>query len=165
MNRAKKILIVLGGSNDEEGLLSEVTISRLNLCLDTYEKGDQIICTGGWGANFNQTEKPHAIYAQKYLMKKGIVESAFLETALSRNTVEDAVKAKQILQGQSEIKLVVISSDFHLERVELIFNQVFHQNEIEYLAASSHFLGAEREAYMKHEQKAIAWIRQNGLKY
>ena len=165
MDRTNKILIVLGGSNDENGQLSEVTISRLNLCLDAYQKGDQIICTGGWGANFNQTDQPHAFYAQKYLMKNGIVEGAFLETALSRNSVEDAVKSKQILHGDSENRLVVISSDFHIERVKLIFNQVFDQNQIDYLAASSHFLGAEREAYIRHEQKAIAWIHQNGLKY
>lgn len=161
----KNILIVLGSPNSPSGQLSEISISRLDSCLNRYEKGNLILCTGGWGAHFNTSEHAHASFAKHYLIGKGIIEENFLDFALSSNTVEDAVKAKVILSKLENIKLTIITSDYHLNRVKLIFNEILKNYTMDFIGVESNL---DEEAYnvlVQHEEKAINAILQNGLYY
>ena len=67
----KEVLIILGSPNSPSGALSDISISRLNDCVNRYQKGDFILCTGGWGAHFNISKSSHAALAKQYLMGKG----------------------------------------------------------------------------------------------
>lgn len=104
-----EVLILLVSANSSSGELSDISKSRLHYCLSCYEKGKLVLCTGGWGAHFNTAPKSHAMYAKD-----------FLDFALSSNTVEDAVKVKAVLVNFKGHKLKIITSDYHLERVQLI---------------------------------------------
>lgn len=117
----KEVLIILGSPNSPSGKLSDISLSRLNYCVNHYQTGNLILCTGGWGAHFNTSEHAHASLAKQYLIENGILEAVFLDFALSGNTVEDAVKAKEILSKLDNIKLTIITSDYHVNRVKLIF--------------------------------------------
>lgn len=161
----QRIIIVLGGSNDIDGTLSKTSFSRLDCCLENYQKGDLIICTGGWGHNFNKNEKPHAYFAQSYLIKKGLSKKTILESALSANTVEDAVMSKSILSKIEFDRLLVITSDFHLKRAKLIFDQIFDQYILSYKTAASQLSEDELTHRINHERQAVAWIEKNGLQY
>ena len=161
-----KVLVVLGAPNNPDGKLSDIAKSRLDWAINHYVEGDLILCTGGWGDHFNITQQAHAVYAKDYLSKNGIPKQAFLETALSANTVEDAVKSKIILSTLNMPLLTIITSDFHLERVQLIFNEVLRDFTIQYKAVHSDFLDAvQRTKLIEHERKAIQRIIQNGLYY
>ncbi|WP_234859499.1 YdcF family protein [Aquimarina aquimarini] len=158
-----EILIVLGSPNSPSGQLSTMAVSRLNYCVDRYKKGNRILCTGGWGAHFNTSDTAHAIHAQKYLIGKGIDIEAFLDPALSKNTVDDAVKIKPILSKIEVVNLVVITSDYHHDRVQLIFNQLLEKYDIEYIGVVSNLKKDEYEALIQHEKKAIQAIIKNGI--
>lgn len=160
-----KVLIVLGGQNDTSGRLSQSAIERLDACFALYEKRDKILCTGGWGKHFNTLEQPHAFFARHYLLSKGLEGKVFLPFALSAHTVDDAVKVKEILQKHKISKAVVITSDFHMQRVQLIFQEVLSGFELQFHAAKSALeQGALAEA-IAHEQKAIKSLKENGLYY
>ncbi len=161
----KEILIVLGSPNSSTGELSNISKSRLNYCKEIFREGKLIICTGGWGKQFNISTKPHGFYAKEYLIGKGLTEKDFLEIALSSNTVDDAVKINPILSNLKNFNLTVITSDYHLNRVKLIFNEILEAYNMGFIGVDS---GLKKEKYkllLKHENTAIQQILENGLYY
>ena len=160
-----EIVIVLGSPNGPHGELSDIALSRLNCCIAHYKDNMKILCTGGWGEHFNTSQQPHAFYSKQYLLSKDIPESAFLEFALSKHTVDDAVKAHEIISKLNPIGLglTVITSDFHLKRVKLIFNTVFKKYAMHYIGAKSNLDQAQHKSLLAHEEKAVQSILKNGL--
>ncbi|MFD1615878.1 YdcF family protein [Gelatiniphilus marinus] len=161
----KNVLIVLGAPNSPDGKLSVISKSRLNHCASIFAKENLVLCTGGWGDQFNTSNKPHAQYCKAYLIKNGVLRHAFLDFALSSNTVDDAVKIKPIVKALNQVRLTVITSDYHLERVKLIFNEILKSFELKYVGVKSNL---SEEAYNKlvsHEKKAVKSILENGLYY
>jgi len=161
----KEVLIILGSPNSPSGELSDISISRLNDCVNRYQKGDFILCTGGWGAHFNISKSSHAALAKQYLIEKGILEEDFLEFALSGNTVDDAVKIKPIISKLEKSKLTIITSDYHLNRVKIIFNKILEHYTMDFIGVESSLDQEEYNALMQHEKNAINAIEQNGLYY
>jgi len=162
----KEILVVLGAPNSPAGELSDIAISRLDALVNLYSDGKRILCTGGWGDHFNTSTQAHAVYAKKYLLNQGIPEAAFLEHALSANTVEDAVKSKIILSRLDNPSIAIITSDYHLKRVMLVFNEIFKGFDLRFVGVESGFLTAEQQTKLRaHEETATRAIIQNGLYY
>jgi uncharacterized SAM-binding protein YcdF (DUF218 family) len=160
-----EVLIVLGSPNSSSGELSDISKSRLHYCLSCYEKGKLVLCTGGWGAHFNTAPKSHAMYAKDFLTQKGIREEDFLDFALSSNTVEDAVKVKGILEKLRNNTVKVITSDYHLERVQLIFNEILTGYTMAFIGVESNIDETEYQNLVHHEKNAINSINKNGLYY
>src|SRR5690606_10540160 len=161
----KEVLVILGSPNSPSGKLSDISLSRLNYCVNHYQTGNLILCTGGWGAHFNTSEHAHASLAQHYLIENGIPEVAFLDFALSGNTVEDAVKAKEILSKLENIQLTIITSDYHVNRVKLIFNEILKNYSMDVIGVESNLDKEVYDALEKHETKAVNAIIENGLYY
>ena len=159
------MLVVLGAPNASSGKLSKISKSRLDCCANLYESGMYVLCTGGWGKHFNISKEPHAVYAKQYLLKKGISESDFLKFALSGNTVEDAVMIKPIISKLENPKLAIITSDYHLERVRLIFDEILIDHKLEYIGTPTMLSKTKLEKLINHEQSAISQIKENGLYY
>lgn len=162
---SQKVFIVLGSPNSPSGALGDIAISRLDYCINHYQEDNLVICTGGWGPHFNTSVKSHAFFAKKYLIENGIPESAFLEFALSSNTVDDAVKLKPIVQKLEHPNLTIITSDYHLNRVKLIFNEILEKHVINYVGVKSNFHKNDFDKLVEHEKKAIQTIVKNGLYY
>ncbi|UZR99390.1 YdcF family protein [Chondrinema litorale] len=161
----KEVLVVLGSPNSPDGELSDISKSRLDYCKKVFTKGQLVLLTGGWGPQFNTSDKPHAFYGKEYLIKRGLLEEDFLEFALSKHTVDNAVKIKAILNEPKNTKLIIITSDYHGDRVKLIFNEILSDYEISYTCVKSNLDKAQFLALMQHEEKAINLIKQNGLYY
>ena len=161
----KEVLVVLGSPNSPSGELSDISKSRLDYCRKMFTKGLLILCTGGWGPHFNTSDKPHAFYGKEYLMGNGLSVEAFLEIALSGNTVDDAVKLKAILSNHSNVKLIVITSDYHIERVKLIFNEILDKYEMSFVGVESNMEAEKLRQLIEHENNAITSLRENGLYY
>ena len=161
----KEVLIVLGAPNSPAGKLSKISKSRLDYCANLFSPGKLILCTGGWGQHFNTSKEAHAVYSKRYLLNKGLSEKSFLDNALSENTVDDAVKTAAIVSSFEEVTLTVITSEYHLERVKLVFNEVLAGFKINYEGVPNPVTGKELKALIEHEQKAIAGIKKNGLYY
>ncbi|CAM1358698.1 YdcF family protein [Tenacibaculum xiamenense] len=159
------ILVVLGSPNSPKGELSKISKSRLDYCYKIFTKRQLILLTGGWGPHFNTSDKPHAFYGREYLIKKGLSEKDFLEFALSENTVDDAVKIKLILTDLKNTKLTIITSDYHRDRVSLIFKEILNEYEMDFVGVKSNLDRQKLDELMNHENIAIDLIKQNGLYY
>ena len=160
-----KFIIVLGAENSTTGIIGVISKSRLDNCLEIYEKGDLILCTGGWGSHFNTTKIAHAIYAQEYLIRKGILKSDLLTPALSGNTVDDAIKVKEIIKNIKHHNFTLITSDFHLQRAEIIFSEILEEYNFSFIGANAPLSAEEFAIYTAHEKKAVSIIQKKGLYY
>lgn len=167
-NNPSGLIVVLGSPNDERGNLSEMGQGRIRLGYETYMKlrdeGYRFLLTGGFGEHFNMTDKPNAFYAREILLKCHVPEEHILEFAESRNTVDDALQARPIVDKYGVDKLIVISSDFHTERVRFVFERVFPDKSLEFHGAP--YLETrspeERERLLAHEARELASLRERG---
>lgn len=117
------------------------------------------------GRSFQHFTTAHAFYAKQYLLTKGVLEDAFLDFALSAHTVDDAVKTKPIISELENIQLTVITSNYHLNRVKLIFNEILAGYSMKFVGVDSNLPQEEFENAVQHETKAIEAVLKNGLYY
>ncbi len=161
-------VVILGSPNDSAGNLSGMGQGRVSLGFETYRKlvaqGYRLLLTGGYGEHFNTTHQPNASYAQKLLLDLGVLADHIVEFAESRNTVDDALKSRPIVDKYGAEHLVVVSSDFHLGRVQFVFEQVFPDKRVEFLGAP--YLESrtpeERERLLAHEARELTSLRERG---
>ncbi|KZN49196.1 YdcF family protein [Pseudoalteromonas luteoviolacea] len=148
-----KVIIVLGHKNDNQGHLSPLSIARCELALELFksQQNSRLICTGSFGANFNQAAIAHAHINQQYLINNGIKAAHFLPSALSRFTIEDATLTYPILKQPNAPQVDIISSDFHIPRVQLIFDKVMPSMKKNYLSAPSPISSQALRQLEKHE--------------
>lgn len=162
----KEVILLLGAPNDDQGNLSSIAKER---CDKAYEESlrlpkAQILPTGGFGAHFNTTDKPHAFYTRKYLMARGVDEARFLPSAESGNTIEDMKIAAPILEREKIDVVWLVTSDFHTERALLLAGEYLPKNvEIKPSPSVTHVSKEEMERLVAHEKKAIMRLRAQGI--
>jgi uncharacterized SAM-binding protein YcdF (DUF218 family) len=161
------MIVVLGSPNSGDGELTSVGKERCALALAEYARGPgwKLLLTGGYGAHFNTTDQPHAAYVKAYLVKRGVPNQAIVEFAESANTLEDASLAKPIVLKYGAPEIVVVTSDYHLDRARIIFEKEFAGTgvRIQFLASQTdeEAYPFDLEAQKKHEQEAVAKLRES----
>lgn len=140
-------------------------MSRLTLARDLYLKENAfVLCTGGFGPNFNTAKHPHALYAKRFLLENGVAEADFLTEALSRNTVEDAQLSLLQVRKASLDHITIVTSDYHLPRSKFIFDKLFTSYQLEYAGANSSELNKSiLERLQAHEARALKTLKKKGL--
>lgn len=163
MQKQKIAIVVLGAPNDAEGRLSTIAIERCRQALSEFARHTDafIIPTGGWGAHFNTTDKPHGYYLRRYLEAQGIPPDRFLECAESANTIQDAELARPIIARHGITALIIVTSDFHLPRAQFLFQRAFPGMELAFSAARTDLPAAELARLQAHEAGALAALMQN----
>jgi DUF218 domain len=159
-NSTQKLLVVLGHENDSSGNLSPDAESRCRCAYDVYVASPtpiQIMLTGGFGAYFNASDTAHCVYLKRRLIGLGIPEAAFVDSAITSGTLEDGYKVFSHVRSSSSryTEIHVVTSEFHLSRVHLIFQRLFPEKEIEYHPAQNAMSGRDLEAQMRHESNRI----------
>lgn len=157
----KTLILLLGAPNDEQGGLSQIAVERGECAYYLYAANDNvnILCTGGFGEHFNTTTRPHAFYAKAALMKKGAREEDFLPFVLSANTYEDIEKARPVIEKAQPDLLIIVTSDFHMERVRLLQERILNYPNVLFVPARSGLPAGEMEGLVAHEQRAIERIK------
>lgn len=160
----KGLIIVLGAPNSDAGILSEIALNRLECAIRFYFNNPEykILCTGGFGPHFNTTPIPHARYAIRYLIENQIPETDIIEHVLSSNTIEDATLARSIVDGYKPHNIVLISSDFHMKRVNLVFSKYFSDYNLIFVEAQSTLDKNALDKLYEHERNAIQRLKNNG---
>ena len=160
-NPSPGVIIVLGAPNDETGRLSERALERAERALEEFHDhpGYRILTTGGYGAHFNTTSKPHGCYSRQYLIGKGVPENAFLPVAESTNTPEDARLSKPILEPLGVRELRIVTSDFHVARARFCFEREFPSHPLVFCPATTIATEAERQRLHDHETRALARLK------
>lgn len=150
-------IVVLGAPNSDKGELSEMAVNRLDKAIEFYNRNKdyKIICTGGFGEHFNTTSFPHAKYAADYLIKYGVHPDNILEYVISSNTIEDVLKTKSAVENLQVKNLVIITSDFHMQRAKLLFEKHLNDQNLTFIEARSTLDEDVLEKLKEHEKKAI----------
>ena len=159
-------IIVLGSPNFPDGTLGPIAMDRLKECLSIFDlKKHKILCTGGFGSHFNTSPMAHAHYLQKILIENGVPVNAILPLALSSNTVEDAIMSHSILKDDEFNELLIITSEYHVARVEFIFTEIFRDFKLNFHSVSHLGMNEILIPLIKHEKLAMDQLNSNGLYY
>ena len=109
--------------------------------------------------NTSKTSEPHAYYTRNFLLASGVLAEHILEPALSRFTLEDATLSQPIVAKYGARDLTVVTSDFHLKRAKLIFEQVFEGYKLSFRGSKTDLPQGELSALAAHEKRAIARLK------
>ena len=159
-------IVVLGSPNTPEGELLPMAKKRLDKCYQEYLSSQYpIILTGGFGLHFNTSIHPHYHLAKEYIIQKGVDNQDIIASLDSSNSVQDATMLLPIL-AQNPIKhLKIITSDYHVERVEFIFKSVLAEKvSLSFTGVDSEGVAPEiLEKLIAHEKLALEGLRKNGV--
>jgi uncharacterized SAM-binding protein YcdF (DUF218 family) len=129
------ILIVLGGPINDNLTPGIWLTSRLEKTIEMYTilKPTYIIVTGGDTINLG---KPEAYIMKEYLVKKGLPSDKIYCEIESINTIENGEFTYQMLSHiPKSTKIYVLTSEFHSNRAEIIFNHYYKNFLIEMISA------------------------------
>jgi uncharacterized SAM-binding protein YcdF (DUF218 family) len=135
--------IVLGGIGDVDLRLQKINFGasadRLLQTLKLYHEGKvgKIIYTGGSGS-VEFPEKKEGLYVRKYLKQIHFPDSALIVESESRNTYENAVFTKRLLDSlHIKGKFLLVTSAFHMNRSMAIFRKAGFSNITPYVTNRS----------------------------
>ncbi|HRW07760.1 MAG TPA: YdcF family protein [Caldilineaceae bacterium] len=166
MKRNHGMIIILGAPNDDGGNLSAMAQGRVALGYAHYcERGWPLLLTGGIGDHFNRTTLPHAYYLQQWLLAHGVPPHAILPFVRSRHTGEDALLARPIVETTGARQLLVVTSDFHVERAAWHFRAVFPDDELDVVGAPylPSCTAVERARLVAHEARRLAELQERTI--
>ncbi len=113
---AKADAIIVLGAAAYDAKPSPVFQERIRHGLDLYDAGyaPLLIFTGGYGgsgARFSESQ-----VARRYAVKQGVPESAILIENQSRNTVQNLVEAKRLMDERGLHRVIIVSDPLHMAR-------------------------------------------------
>jgi uncharacterized SAM-binding protein YcdF (DUF218 family) len=116
------VILVLGVPADSDGNPTPLQLARVTEAVHEYQRGvaPRLIFTGGATRHgfVEARVMAHAAEAQ------GIPESAVLVEPEAKDTIQNACYTVRIMKAHGWHSAEIISSDFHLPRVALIFNSL-----------------------------------------
>ena len=156
------VIVILGGSNDAAGILSQMSLDRcekayaLHLSYPTL----RLVTTGGWGEHFNQTSTAHGELVKQELMRRGIPEALFFAIPPSSYTKADATETAKVLCHENFKQILLVTSDFHMDRAIHYFRLVFKDMTIIPSPATSTLPADELKARTLHEKMRLEAIQE-----
>lgn len=155
--RCKAITIVLGYKNTPEGELLPIMQQRAQMAQTVAQNfKTPIVCTGGWGASFNQHVFPHALHVQRWLQGNGVKPSQLLPYAASRNTYEDGKLCADIIRLFQVETVYLVTSDFHIQRGYLWLRHFSPQITLIPTPSETAVPDKEMQQLLAHEEQAKA---------
>ena len=118
-------IIILGGGSKGKNLDKE-TKNRVKEGVNIYKNkiSNKILMTGGKINN----EFSEASLMGNYAIKLGVKNKDILLEEQSPDTFGNAIYSKQIIEKNKFKRLLIVTSDYHLERSLFIFHHVFGQS-------------------------------------
>ncbi len=124
------VAIVLGGASSFNSATAQIewreASDRVLYPLQLYKQGrvKKILISGGSG-KIEHSESREADFLQKYLVSVGVSAEDILVEKESRNTYENAVFSKLLLDslGISNNRLLLVTSALHMRRSEAIYRK------------------------------------------
>lgn len=153
------IVIVLGGGIDLQGNIPSYVYSRLDEAIRLSSNlGCRILVSGEYSFLYGKVKPPftEAFKMEQYLLKNGVPQDKILKEELSKDTIGNAYYSKKyIFIPNKEKELIIITSDFQVERVKYIFHKILGE---EYKLK---IIGIE--SYLPESEKEAVWQRQKDL--
>ena len=162
MDDAAPVIVVLGAPNAPDGTLSPQALSRVTEALRVAEglTESNVLPTGGFGDHFNRSARPHHEWLARALAQRGLPTRRLLPGVASSHTGEDAAMVADAVGAVAP--LVVVTSDFHVERARWHFRAALPGRPIEFRGAPSDTISPhDLERLRAHEVAALARLEDN----
>jgi len=126
------IIIVLGNLMDESGQLNKESCARLDLAINIFRMNKHaFMVTSGWDYCFEYNIAIADAMKLYIVNNSNISEELILADTNSRDTVGDALFTKiNIIKKKSMKNLLVVTSDYHVPRVNKIFSYIYGKEYI-----------------------------------
>jgi uncharacterized SAM-binding protein YcdF (DUF218 family) len=119
-------IAIMGAPNTPDGQLLPIAQSRAETAVALYSRlgGPDIILTGGCGAHFNTSDKPHWHHLKSFLLKHDVRPDSIVECLDTRHTLDDIAMIAALPNLHRYAAILLITSDFHVARVSLLANRL-----------------------------------------
>jgi hypothetical protein len=151
------LIIVLGHFDDTVHLTStgrERLDAGMALHRARTRRGSMLTVTGC------AQGRPRTLEVQAYL---SLYDATPVDLIDSHNTAEDAYLTEALVVKYAPARLVVVTSDYHVERSRFIFEQVFTRLPVEMCPVPHVTSEDERCTLNAHESHALEALRTRGL--
>jgi uncharacterized SAM-binding protein YcdF (DUF218 family) len=147
--------IVLAHELKKDKSLSDQTKERLENGMGLYFSGKlkKIIVSGNYKELFGISL---AQAMKKYAIEKGVKEEDIIKEEISLESVGQLLFCKiGILEIKKCFKVVIISSDYHIERLKILANTIFDKKyKIDFIGVKSSINSEELNKIKKDEEKS-----------
>lgn len=122
------LLVVLSHLMSKNCELGDESVARAELAIKMFSSSEyDKLVTLGWDYR-DDCDMPIAKVVSDYIIKNSnIEESSIVTIKESRDTVGDAVYCLDYFHDSEVTKVVVVTSDYHVDRTKFIFSQVFNK--------------------------------------
>jgi len=160
------ICILAGGVNDD-GTLPEDPRKRVEAGVTLWResKSSKLIMSGKYGfwLDFlgHPPKKTEALAMRDYAISLGVPAQNILIEDESKDTVGNAYFLRvNFIDKNGWKKFAVVTSDYHMQRTKIIFDQVFGDAyKIEYVSASAGLSQEKMKKWKKSEEKTISVLK------
>lgn len=161
----KDVIIILAGGINPDGSLSEIPKYRIDKGIELFKKGiaPYIIMSGSLG--FQESYSPPKTEAEamkEYAISLGVPERNILIEEESKDTIGNAYFTKiNFLEPRNWKDIVVVTSDYHIERTKYIFKKVLGpEYKIKFIEIPSRLSQSEFDKKVRREQRVLFLLRQ-----
>src|SRR5699024_6140524 len=132
-------VIILVGGGDE---------GRMKKAAELYHEG--------YAKNVIITPENEKIYSQstEFAMDLGILEKSIIEESDATSTYTNATNSLHIMKTKGFESALVVTSDYHLKRTEMIYNRVNDDFSLKYIASR----GKNGEAWYEKQYAFEIWL-------
>lgn len=132
----EKLIVTVGGGFGENGILPVWVQNRLNLANELFLRnpGTKILLSGlGLG---NPAESEALVMKRELLKRSSIPPEKILLEEKSLDSLGNAYYSRLIAESLNASSLIVITSQFHMDRIKFLFKWVFgNSSKITFAAA------------------------------
>ncbi|HEY3341669.1 MAG TPA: YdcF family protein [Anaerolineae bacterium] len=152
-------LIIVLGHFDDTVHLTSTGRERLDLGIALLQAWPGALLTvTGCAVNLPRTAE-----VLEYLRAHGIAASLLAPLIDSHNTAEDAFLTEPLVQLYGIERLLLVTSDYHLQRARYIYERVFPALQIEPYGAQHRAAEQELHTLRQHEAEALQALQRTGL--
>lgn len=161
MAKSNLYIVVLGGGINPDGSLPKHQFARLDRANEIFFEipDSKIILCGKYSFLYEENTPPitEARAMQSYLIQKGIDSKDLILEEDSKDTIGNAYYLKKNTLKDTEFeKLIIITSEFHLERVKFIFGKFFEPELTEFVAVKNTETGEKVEKIKARQELLLA---------
>ena len=150
-------IIVLSTKIPKEGTITEDLKLRLDKAIELFfsNSANYLILSGKWDNPNEKSLITHAEAIKKYCISNGIKEEFIIKEENSLDTVGQAFFIKKdLLKPKNWNEIIIISSDYHIERVKTVFNFILGKDyQINYISVETHL--SKSEEIIKEEKNRL----------
>jgi hypothetical protein len=118
--------------------LSDIAVERCKVAADLYHNNNAVILpTGSFGNHFNNSLVPHWQLLRNQLISFGVPANKILTGASSCGTTEDLYNIRYFAEENGITDIIIVTSDFHLDRVRFISYRILQDYEFSLVASKT----------------------------